>query len=189
MLLELNVGGVDVGLAKTRSDIYQENWWDPDYSEDPTETPPKLGELVMLRREERGRGEYVAVHSDGTMSYERRENDDTSKIYRNLTLELQHTFEELVKALPRDRDQPGPDGNFKDPAYLSIETPTDRTDIMIDAVRVTPEFRAIAALMDGWRSILLRDSDAVPKGLEALGQESSQEARRRESIAEATPKH
>lgn len=171
---ELTVRGQVIGRVISPSDIYSEDEWDdPDAYLDPTETPPRTGTVVTVLRHHQVGGEVsedILVHDAGVMSYEQRYPvGDPVKTYRRLAPELLPRWLELVKGLPLDADAPGPDDEYIDPVFVSIETPIDSQGVpKLDAARPTEPYREFLSLVNGWAAALRRDRAAMPPGLLAF---------------------
>jgi hypothetical protein len=151
-------------------DIYAETEWDdPDANLDPTEAPPRTGTIVAMIRYHQvgGMGEEILVHDTGIMSYEQSYPvKDSVKTYRRLPPELLRQWLSLVNGLPLDADAPGPDDEYIDPVFLSVETPIDSTGTSkLDAARPTQPYREFMSLVNSWAVALRADRAAMPTGL------------------------
>lgn len=168
---ELTVRGQAVGRVTSPSDIYAENDWDdPDAYLDPTETPPRTGTVIEIRRYHEVNGslsECVAIHDSGVMSYEQHYPvEDPAKTYRRLSPALLARWLELIKPLPITGDAPGRDGEYIDPVFLNVEIPTDIIGApKIDAARPPEHYRELLALTDAWTVALRANRGAMPPGL------------------------
>jgi len=164
---DLTVRGQVIGRVALPSDIYEEEEWDdPDADLDPTERPPRTGTTLTIQHDREGLSEDLTVHDSGVLSYEQREPiDDPVKTYRRMAPELLAQWLELVKCLPLDADEPGPDGTYVDPVLVSLETPTNSRTPRIDAAHPAEPYRELMLLVNGWVTALREDRAAMPPGL------------------------
>jgi hypothetical protein len=153
------------------AEIYANNTWvDPDASADPTEIPPRTGTVLVIKRHHRVGGnvsESVLVHDSGVMSYAQSfPVEDATATYRRLPPELLAHWLNLVQHLPLDVDAPGPDDEYIDPVFVSIETPDDTFGVpKVDAARPPEPYRELLSLVREWITALRTDRAAMPPGL------------------------
>lgn len=170
---ELEVGGQFVGEVRSVTDVYGDTRWeDPDFSLDPTESPPRKGNLVTFYRDGSKVREFLAIHDSGIVSYEQREPvEDVEKTYRRIAPAQQAPLSELIAALPfLEEDGAGPAGEYIDPVYIRFETPTgEGRDAKLDAANPSPEAAPFVKVADSWVKALRSDRAAVPPGLIEIG--------------------
>ncbi len=163
---ELEVAGHALGEVRSVAEIYGDSpWEDPDLSLDPTESPPRTGNLVTFYRDSGSKiRESLSIHDSGVVSYE---VDDSEKTYRRIAPIQQESLSELIAALPfLEEDGAGPDGQYVDPVYIRFETPTgDGRDAKLDAAKPSAEAAKFVRLVDGWVQLMRRDRSSVPPGL------------------------
>lgn len=162
---QITVGGKVLGHITAPSDIYTQAWPDPNESANPTESPPKMGHLLTLTREVEGERRKISVHDSGFISYMSTQGDLELTRVGRLTSELRARWPELINGLPMDSDHSGPNGEYTDPIYLMMETPTDLAEVKLDAAHLDPALREIVTILDDWLETLTIDEHATPSGL------------------------
>jgi hypothetical protein len=168
---ELEIAGNVIGEVRTAHDIYGDlPWEDPDLSEDPTESPPRTGALVTFYRDAGSDvAESLAFHDSGIVSYvQRRPIMDVAKTYRMLSPTRRAQLWDLIAKLPLlEEDGAGPNGEYLDPVYISLETPKGDDDsyVKLDAAKPSAEAAAFVKLVDGWAKAMRSDRNAIPPGM------------------------
>jgi hypothetical protein len=164
-LLELGpwrVTGQDreLGVVRSPSELFGNLHTDPDVPDDPTQSPPRSGELTTLRRymgdveTKDYYHELVRVHDSGAFSYEERTDEDRRRWEGRLTADLAARWSSLVARLELATDPAGLGVAFYDRVALIVERPGVLRERELDAAHPPESLAELVRLMDGWAEAL-----------------------------------
>jgi len=160
-LLELGpwrVSGEDreLGVIRSPSELFRTQHSDPDVPEDPTESPPRMGELTTLRRylgdpdTKDYYHEFVRVHDSGAFSYEERTEDDKRRWEGRLGADLAARWSSLVATLDFQQGTSDHGIVYEDRVALIVERPGVFHEKVLDANHPPETFAELVHLMNGW---------------------------------------
>jgi hypothetical protein len=158
----------EIGLVRSLDQLYAERWLDADLPEDPTESPPRAGELTTFRRYLGDvDGEYlhdlVRAHSSGAFSYEEASNLGSRRWEGRLEPGLAARWTELVARLDFGQSSPGLEELYIDRTAIRVERPGSLREKVLDAEHPPASFAEIVRLMSAWAAAL--QTGARPEGL------------------------
>jgi hypothetical protein len=164
-LLELGpwrVSGQDreLGVIRSLSELFRNHHSDPDAPEDPTESPPRMGELTTLRRylgdpdTKDYFHEFVRVHDSGAFSYEERTEYDKRRWEGRLGPDLAARWSSLVAKLDFAQATSDYGIAYEDRVGLIVERPGVFHEKVLDAVHPPETFAELVRLMNGWGEAL-----------------------------------
>lgn len=146
----------ELGVIRSPSELFRNLHSDPDVPEDPTESPPRAGELTTLRRylgdpdTKDYYHELVRVHDSGAFSYEERTEEDKRRWEGRLAPELAARWSSLVARLDFQQSHSDYGVAYEDRVALMVERPGVFNEKVLDAAHPPETFAELVHLMNGW---------------------------------------
>lgn len=156
------VTGLDreLGVIRSPSELFRNQHSDPDVPEDPTESPPRIGELTTLRRylgdpdTKDYFHEFVRVHDSGAFSYEEWTDQDKRRWEARLAADLVARWSSLVAKLDFQQGTSDYGIAYEDRVALIVERPGVSRKKTLDAAHPPESFAELVHLMNGWGEAL-----------------------------------
>jgi len=157
----------ELGIVRTPSELFDHLYHDPDIPrldpKNPTESPPRVGELTTFRRYLGDPDtndyfhEFLRVHDSGAFSFEESTAEDTWRWEGRLTPDLAARWSSLVGQLDFSQSSPGYEDEFEDRVAVIVQRPGEEREKTLDTAHPPESFAALVRLMDGWAQALHAD--------------------------------
>ena len=150
----------ELGVIRSPSELFRSQHADPDVPEDPTESPPRIGELTTFRRylgdpdTKDYFHEFVRVHDSGAFSYEESTDQDKRRWEARLAAYLAARWSSLVAKLDFQHVTSDYGIAYEDRVALIVERPGVFHEKALDAAHPPESFAELVRLMNGWGEAL-----------------------------------